>query len=860
MESQKQSLKKKWIIIAISALVVISALIFVLYMFNSKKDFQVVFMGGDNKEQIVFSYNEGNYTQFEILGNGEEKLIITNRLKEIEAVTLWICKDENVCESELKFEKSKCVVDLSEYANGSYDISLGIKKSDGTVYYVSNSSVFEQLVREERIKNQTLTQLTGLCFENDLIINKPFIWMTNGKQVDVNGSIFFESELEGSMNVINTSEDDILSTHIFCNTPLWNYEISYLFGDFKEEVYYYINAQSVNGNNIDITKLEINNAEELQRLVKDNVLKLKDETKEVVVSGDFEMKNLTLDRPVNVTFSGKIEILDCLLFDFNDKSEVNIDTSNNIANISDKVLFDVPNTDIIWNGNDKLSFEYISQYMNVASFNGNDTDEYIAGTGTNRLVSATINGIDVLIDGNYIFVKSSYNQPVFLDSALLNAKYGNAGDGKIIENEGKYYLVVTDEKGEEWGYLINLDKPSYTLPIVYITTTLGEDVVSKEEYITGSFSIDYNGSADYENIDDALINIRGRGNSTWKLDKKPYKIKFDKKTSLFGLEEAKDWVLLANHIDRSLIRNTVAFEMSKILDNFLFVPSSYPVDVFVNGEYQGVYTLGEQVEMKSGRIEGNGDKNSTEIDTNYLIEWGGQGENTSFGNNRFSTDMHMSIEVKVPDAKVLTKDQFDYIANYIIATDKAVMALEGYEEYLDIPSLIDWFLIYEFSYNTDGIFRRSDFFMKKQGGKLYAAAPWDFDYAFGNFYMDPYDARGWICLGNANTDAYEGKYIKPNWITYLLEDENFKQKLKERWAKVGEKMYLEALSTVDDMKNQIGLSVNENFILWDNCLGTHLQYESWLTSGLGTYEEQIEFLKTFIEKRYLWMNETINAM
>lgn len=859
MESQKQSLKKKWIIIAISALVVISALIFVLYIFNYKKDLQVVFVD-DNKEQIVYSHNEGHYEKFEISGNGKKKLIIKNRIKGIETVTLWVCEGENISESELRFEKNKCVVDLSEYGTGSYDICLGISKTDGTVYYVSNSSVFKQLVNEERIKSQTVIQLTDFCFDNDLIINEPFNWKTNGKKVDVNGNIIFDSETEGVMNIISNSENDIIATHIFCDTPLWIYEMNHLFGEFKEEVFYYINAQSVNGKNIDITKIEINSTEELQRLLQDNVLILKDETKEIIFSGDYDIKNVIINKPVKVTLSGKIEVSECLNFKFIDKGEVSIDTSNNSVSISDKIVFDVPNADIIWDGDDKLSFEYISQYMNVASYNGTGTDKNIAGMGSNRLVLATINGIDVLIDGNYIFVKSSYNQPIFLDSALLNANYSGVGDGKIVENEGKYYLVVTDEKGEEWGYLIKLDTPSYTLPVVYITTTTGTDIVSKEEYITGSFSIDYNGSTDYENIDDALINIRGRGNSSWKLDKKPYKIKFDKKTSLFGLEEAKDWVLLANHIDRSLIRNTVAFEMSKILDNFLFVPSSYPVDVFLNGEYQGVYTLGEQVEMKSGRIEGEADKDSTEVDTDYLIEWGGQGEYTSFGHNRFATDMHMSIEVKVPDASVLTKEQFDYIANYIVETDKAVMALEGYEEYIDIPSLIDWFLIYEFSYNTDGIFRRSDFFMKKQGGKLYAAAPWDFDYAFGNFYMDPYDARGWICLGNANTDAYEGKYIKPNWITYLLEDESFKLKLKERWAEVGEKMYLEALSTVDEMQSKIGLSANENYFLWNNCLGTHLQYESWLTSGLSTYEEQVGFLKEFIEKRYLWMNETINAM
>lgn len=863
MNVQKIIRNKKIVIgVIISALVAISALIFALLYINKREKFEILFYSSSGKE-VIFSYEDKSYKTFEILEASDDKmqLQIFNRDKEINAVTLWISKDHKVVEEKkLSFDKGKCVIDLKEYQSGSYDVSVGIKGEVGTTYYVSDGSIFEQLACEERVKDQNLVQLKDLQFDNGLEISYPFIWNTGGKLCNITGNLVFSSEEQGEMIITNMTETDICANHVFAHTPLWNYKIDYPFGEFEEEVYYYINATTVNDKHIDISKIEINTQEELDSLLQDGVLQLMSDTNSIVFEGEYDLKNLQINKPVNMELSGNINVSELLYIQFDNKGSISIDTTKNAVSINEKIVFDIPNAEITWEGEDKLAFEYIHQYMNVGSYNGERVNENIGGTGESKLVSATINGVDVMIDGNYVSVESSYTNPIFLDSSVLSTQLSEEGTSEIIENEGDYYLLVTDLSGNKWGYLISQTTPNYTLPVVYITTDSGNDITSKEEYVAAKFSIDYNGKTEYVNVDDAIIKVRGRGNSTWKLDKKPYKIKFESKTSLFGLEESKEWVLLANHVDRTLIRNTVAFETSKILDKFLFVPSSYPVDVFVNGEYQGVYTLGEQIEIKSGRIEIEGDKDSTEVDTNYLIEWGGQGEVTSFGDNRFGTNMHMSIEVKNPDSDILTEEQFNYIANYIIEADEAVEALEGYEEYIDIPSLIDWFLIYEFTYNTDGIFRRSDFFLKKQGDKLYAAAPWDFDYAFGNFYMDIASCEGWICLGNYNTDAYEGKYIKPNWITYLLNDESFKKQLKTRWAEVGEAMYTEALATIDEMQLEMGVSINENFKVWDDCLGQKVQYESWRTASLTTYEEHISYLKDFIEKRYSWMDETINAM
>lgn len=397
---------------------------------------------------------------------------------------------------------------------------------------------------------------------------------------------------------------------------------------------------------------------------------------------------------------------------------------------------------------------------------------------------------------------------------------------------------------------------TYYLPVVSIETENHQPVVEKDEKMKGSFSLDYKGTVSYTSIEEVPMTIKGRGHSTWKLDKKPYKIKFDEKLSLFGLTEAKEWVLLANHADKSLIRNKLAFDVGNVLDNVLFTPHAYNVDLYVNGEYMGVYTLVEQIEVKEGRVPG--EKDSSELDTDYLLEIGSEGEETSFGSNVFHSLLYIYIEVKNPDADVLTEEQYDYVEKYVEAADRAVIKLDGYEEYIDVPSLIDWFLLNELSYNIDGTFRRSDYLLKKKGGKLYMATYWDYDYAFGNFWRDSQDFDEWICLGNENT--VDDKYIKENWITHLLEDPNFTTQLKNRWEEVRGRVYQVAMASIDDAEKNVFPSAEHNFERWPEILGNKIQYENKNCAVIGTYQGQLDYLRDFVKKRYEWMDKSINAM
>ena len=142
------------------------------------------------------------------------------------------------------------------------------------------------------------------------------------------------------------------------------------------------------------------------------------------------------------------------------------------------------------------------------------------------------------------------------------------------------------------------------LPVLYIDTEGGAPVVTKEEYLDATLTIQ--GNAEYNSATSTLYSgateIKGRGNSTWlRFPKKPYRLKLDKKTDLFGLGKNKHWALLANYIDDSLMRNSLAGNIAEQLG--VLKMDSIPVELVLNGEHLGSYLLIEHVRADSKRVD-----------------------------------------------------------------------------------------------------------------------------------------------------------------------------------------------------------------------------------------------------------------
>ena len=842
----------KWICVVI-ALAMVAIGVIAFFAINHDRTRMVegeitFYMTYDKKDSyLVYKTEDREYKQLEILEGEKSTLRIYNGRDDIKSIYVMLTdeSDNVVIEEKISGADEQHNIEMNIDARMEYNLSFVVVGENDMEFHISDENIFMQIIADERVEARSVYMMKDMSVvsSEDIIFNYCFDWYAQGYSFITDNALVFRSSEEGQMNIYNGGSSVFKTGLITCYTPLWDYDISKTFGEFCEEFYFYINAKSINDRDIDTQSLYVDSKEKLESIIaydsdgsdadtRTGKLVVPENVHNVTIVGDYDIGTVNVE--------GKLTIV--------------------IKGASD-VTFVGKEVTLIWEGDDAPSSDMVERYMQVKTYNGEDMDENIGGTTSCEFISGTLQlslarANEMVVDGNYIDVYSGYVDNIEPTEATFNYELSDEGSAKIVKIEDSYYCIITDGEGSTRGYKLNFVKKSYNLPVIYIETENGVGITSKEDTVRGTFSMDYNGNETFTDVENVTMDIRGRGHSSWKLAKKPYKIKFHKKLSLFGLTEAKEWVLQANHADKSLIRNKLAMDMGAVLDKVLFTPHSYNVDVFVNGEYMGVYTLTEQIEVKKGRLEG--EKDSSDIDTDYLLELGGGGEATSFGNNRFNATLSLYVEIKNPDSDVLTKEQYDFIKNYVDEADKAVKNLDGYQEYIDIPSLIDWFILNEFSYNIDGTFRRSDYIMKKKDDKLYMATYWDYDYAFGNFWRDSVAFDEWICYGNENT--LDDNYIWDNWMRYLLKDKSFTDQLKARWDEVGEELYQVAIATIDNAEINISMSAEENFLRWPDVLGKKTQYEFWKTAKISTYEGQLQYLREFIEKRYKWMDKTINAM
>ncbi len=857
----KRKIKTSLVLTSVLITVLITASLF--FLINSQKvtGMSVVFKPyKTGQDQIVFCSDSGHNPNLSATGGGTLEI----KAKKDTSYFVFVLlegQDGIVFQGNTVIENGKGNIDLGELKAGDYLVSLSLSEEEKTDFFAGGRYGFEHGLALAADTNLTLHTPDPFEYPCDLVINHPFCWETG--MVIVDGDLLFESRNEGKMEIKNNSASDFTCDNLICKTPCWDIFVDVPFGNFLEERPFFVHARSLCGRKIDTEEVFADSADDIAYLTDGfGALRIDDHIKKLTVSGDFCLSGFSVARPLSVTFSGNVKITDNIVFDTSEQGKITVDYSKNAIPLGEKLIFDSPSCDVFCTGDEKPEFETVETNFSVRSYNGVFVHRYMGGSGSADVESAVLidsvtgRTFDTFARGNVLYAELELTDNVDPDKVKIDASFTQEAKSQIIRDNGEYYFVITDTAGSTRGYKIEFYKKDFRLPIIRIETENGAKINTKDRYINAYFSIDYGEDFDFDSIYDSVIGIQGRGHSSWKLEKKPYKIKFESGTSLFGLEKAKRWVLVANHVDRSLIRNQIAYSVGNVLDNMVFIPSAYMVDLYINGEYHGVYQLSEQPEINRGRVPGVED--STETDTDFLLEIGGEYTKTDFGGNVFSHKLFRFVEIKNPDSDVLTKEQFDYVSGYVKAVEDAVVSGGDYHELLDVPSLVDWFLLYEFSYNLDGIFRRSDYLLKKSDGKLFFCLPWDFDYAFGNMGLDSSDYEEWICLGNSETDSYN-MYIPENIMDYLLKDPYFISCLKERWEQVGEKMLSVALETVSAAEVRVAPSAEQNFERW-KVLGKKIQFENKVTAKIDTYQGQLDYLTDWINMRYAWMDKNIKKM
>ena len=365
---------------------------------------------------------------------------------------------------------------------------------------------------------------------------------------------------------------------------------------------------------------------------------------------------------------------------------------------------------------------------------------------------------------------------------------------------------------------------------------------------------------------DGHITIERRGNSSQWNDKRPYRFETvdqdgeNNNVELLGMPEENDWVLYAPWQDKTMIRNVLAYQLSN--DMGRYASRTRYVELYLNGDYQGIYVLMEKIKRDNDRV--NISKlNPEEIEGDDLtggyilkFDWFFTGDNIG----GFQSDHDgITYNYHYPKPSDIVPEQEEYIQNYIDDFENIMLSsnyadsITGYPSIMNVESFVDFILVQELAKNVDA-YRLSTYIYKDKDSidnRLTAGPVWDFNHGFGNCdYGQTWEPENWLLEYNP-----EGGDQMSFWWELLWQDENFRAKVSDRYSELRSNIFSEShiFEIIDNSVVDMGESINRNFLKWP-VLGIYL----WPNFQVfDTYEEEILYLKSWISQRLSWMDSQI---
>ena len=340
------------------------------------------------------------------------------------------------------------------------------------------------------------------------------------------------------------------------------------------------------------------------------------------------------------------------------------------------------------------------------------------------------------------------------------------------------------------------------VPTLYIETENGRSITSKEQYTKCTLIIvDGDSIATYPDTE-----IRGRGNSTWwNSDKKAYRIKFATKQKLLGrhFANARSWTLLANHGDKTMIRNALTYDLGRFM-GMEFCPAARFVDVYLNGTYRGTYQISDQVQAHKRRIDIN-------EEDGCILEVAN--ENSREEPYITSSVFRIMYNVKNPKDDALTMQKRIAIGQWIEGMERAVKGNDftdperGYRAYIDEQSLVNWYVGAEITGNIDALY---SIYMWKDADeqKMHFGPLWDLDIGYDNS-----SERSML----REMEAYLGLWNRPfeQVLRRMWQDWWFANACADRLNELianGLQQYL--LDHIDSLSAAISQSQAQNYRIW----------------------------------------------
>lgn len=363
-----------------------------------------------------------------------------------------------------------------------------------------------------------------------------------------------------------------------------------------------------------------------------------------------------------------------------------------------------------------LAFKVYAQKSNVwEPIDSFDVSDGIPATGAGATFMSPI--MDAGRNIKYIRIectKSNYKNYL----CLAELKLYEPSD--LQEPPVSYYQYYERPLGRQYKVNLSFRADVAAVPRLDIDVDGGRSITSRDYWLKAKFTL--NGNKMYESVED-YIEIKGRGNSSWGWPKKPYTIRFAEKTKLCGLKSGKRWNLMSNYQDVTDMMNAVVFKAGRMV-RAPYQPHSIPLELYLNGVYQGCYTLTEHVGIHNNCVD--------EDDFSLMLELDDY-QDEAVGQKFHSKQFNLPINVKNPD---FTEEgcpiTLSEVNNDWNDFEKVLRQKKDLAPYMSLDSFATFMFMNELSGNAELNHPKSTFLYKPTGTKRYIWGPgWDYDWGFG---------------------------------------------------------------------------------------------------------------------------------
>ncbi|MBR3382991.1 MAG: CotH kinase family protein [Clostridia bacterium] len=454
------------------------------------------------------------------------------------------------------------------------------------------------------------------------------------------------------------------------------------------------------------------------------------------------------------------------------------------------------------------------------------------------------------------------------------------GDSRAVRTvlaDGRLKCVFRAAEGgsvslEEWESVC-FNASCSELPKLFIDAAEDFENIDRETWVDASYTLTLGtkefSSGDYEGTG----KVKGRGNSSWAYPKKPYSIKLDSKASWLDIPKTKKYAVIPSYQDGSLMRNYITYKGFAETVGIGYVPRCEFVDVYLNGEYNGIYLLTERIDIEKSKVDIE-EADADNMTGGYLIEKDINGR-VDFDSDLWFDCPYWANEAKdlfvlkapEPDDPELADAMLLYLAAYMQRVHGAIMGTSGedWHNYVDTSSWADFIIIQEIAKNIDGPMKTSCWLYKdRDDDHIYMTAPWDFDLAYGRVNWNN-QAPGHNDADDCpNADTPEGFMILNSsnpWMDRLYDTEpEFARAVKERYTEYRGTLTAGLLPMIEEQAAYLSVVQEPNYELWH--MGFHSSVallKNWLVSRIEWLDgEWLVELPTY-EQGDADMNGIINA-